>query len=69
MGIIFNIPAQLSDGEPKEYISSPVPIYDFIRVKTRDRENKENFINTTRVERAQIPSEIVFLYTKVKVSP
>jgi len=36
MGIIFNIPTKFSDSELKEYIFSPVPIQEIIRVKTKD---------------------------------
>jgi len=73
MGIIFNIPTKFSDFELKEYISSPVPIQEIIRVKTKDRDNKDIFNNTPRVKilfkGTQIPNEIVFLYTKINVSP
>jgi len=73
MGIIFNIPTKFSDSELKEYISSPVPIQEITRVKTNDRDNKDIFINTPRVKvlfkGTQIPNEIVFLYTKINVSP
>ncbi|XP_037822000.1 uncharacterized protein LOC119610730 [Lucilia sericata] len=71
IGLIFDIPTDLSMEDFQSSIISEVPILKCIRVERKDPEDRELKIPTGRVkiffDGLEIPKEISYDYTKIKV--
>lgn len=71
IGLVFDIPGDLSMDEFQLSINSPVPILKCIRIERKDPEDNEKKIPTGRVkiifDGLEIPREICYGYTKIKV--
>ncbi|XP_036336455.1 uncharacterized protein LOC118746680 [Rhagoletis pomonella] len=73
IGIMFDIPTEITMEELEEEIKSSIPILKLVRVERRDKEDKEIRIHTRRVKvvfKGQtIPEHIIYAYTRIQVKP
>lgn len=71
IGLVFDIPTEISMDDFQDACKSPVPILKCIRIERRDPNDEKNRIPTRRVKiifkGLEIPYEITFQHTKVPV--